>query len=128
MSVTAIPELYRAGSPATRGLSAGHGSSAGYPLPGPADCGLHPGPGRLVRCELLPQVGHKLGDLTVGHAVLEGRHVAEVARRWCCDAVQDHLDQIIRRGTMQIAVQRQRRPAAEQRRAADRMANRAGAL
>src|ERR1700676_3506013 len=105
MSVTAIPELYRAGSPATRGLSAGHSSSARYPLPGLADRGGHPGPGRLSGCELLPQVAHKLGDLTVGHAVLEGGHVAEVARRWRSDAVQDHLDQIIRHRTVQIAVE-----------------------
>src|SRR5665647_1990201 len=128
MSVTAIFGLYRAGSPATRGISAGHGRSAHDPSPGLADGRGYPGPGRLSGCELLPQVGHKLRELIVGHAVLEAWHVAEIARHRRSDAVQDDLDQIIWHRTMQIAVQRQRRPATEQRRAADRMANRAGAF
>src|SRR6266851_9762044 len=128
MSVTAIVELYRAGSPATSGLSAGHGRSARYPLSGLADGRVDGGPGRLVRGKLLPEVGHKLGELTVGHAVLEAGHVAEIARHWRSDAMQDYLDQIVRHGAVQVAVQCQRWPAAEQGRAADRMTNRAGAL
>src|ERR1700730_13156296 len=116
-------ELYRAGSPATSGLSAGHGSSAQDALPGPADGRLYAGPGRLVRSELLPEIGYQLGKLSVAHAVLEGRHIAEIARHRRGDAVQDHLDQVIRHGAVQIAVQRQRGPAAEQRHAADRMAD-----
>jgi len=77
---------------------------------------------------LFSQIGHKLGNLTVAHAVLEGGHIAEVARRRLGDAVQDHLDQIIRHRTVKVGVQRQRRAAAEQRRAADLMADRAGAF
>ena len=42
--------------------------------------------------------------------------------------MQDDLDQIVGHRAVQIAVERQRRPAAEQRRAADLVANRAGAL
>src|ERR1700686_5099500 len=100
----------------------------GYPLPGMADGRRHIGPSRLVGSELSPQVGHKLGDLAVGHAVLESGHVTEIARNWRSNAVQDHLDQIVRHGAVQIAVQRQRGPASEQRRTADRMTNRAGAF
>src|SRR4051812_12315788 len=114
MSVTAMRGVYRAERPATRGLSAGHGSSAAENLPGPADCRMHPGPWRLVRRELPPQVPHKLGDLAVGHAVLEGGHVAEIARRRGGDAMQDHLDQIVRCRAVQVAVQRQRGAATEQ--------------
>src|SRR5258708_8754389 len=74
-----MSKLYRGGSLATSGLSAGHGRSARSPLSGLTNRGGQTGPGRLVRCELLPQVSHQLGDLTAGHAVLEGRHVAEIA-------------------------------------------------
>src|SRR6185295_5532299 len=128
MSVTAMLELYRAASRPTSGFRVGHGRSARYALPGPADGGLHAGPERLVRGELPPEVGNKLRNLIVGHAVLETGHVAEIARDGRRDTVQDHLDKIVRHGTVQIAVQRQRRPAAEQSRATDLMANRAGAL
>src|SRR6188472_3481106 len=108
-----MQELYRAGSPATSGLSARHGRSA-QGVPSPADGRLYAGPGRLVRGKLLPEIGDQLRQLTVAHAVLEGGHVAEIARRRGGNAVQDHLDQIVRHGAVQIAVQRQRRPAAEQ--------------
>src|SRR5580704_9927511 len=128
MSVTAMWQLYRAGSPATSGLSAGHGRSARYPQPGLTDRGVHSGPGRLAWGELLPEIRHELGELTVSHAVLEGGHVAEIARNRGGDAVQDDLDQIVRHRAVQIAVQRQRRPAAEQGRAADLVANGAGAF
>src|ERR1700687_430943 len=128
MSVTAILELYRAGSLATSGLSVGHSRSARDPLSGLADGRAPPGPGRLVRAEWPAEIGHKLGELIVSHAVLEAGHVAEIARHRGGDAMQDHLDQIVRHGTVQIAVQRQRRPAAEQGRAPNLMANRAGAF
>src|SRR5579863_987304 len=91
-----------------------------------ADGRAHIGPWRLVRGELLPEIGHEFGKLVVRQAVLEGRHVAKLARSWRCDAMQDHLNEIVRHRAMQIAVQRERWPAAEQRRAADLMANRAG--
>ena len=129
MSVTAMRELYPAGSPATSGFcDPGMAGQRVRPALAWLTAASHPGPGRLVRGKLPPQVRHQLGQLAVGHAVLEGRHIAEIARHRGCDAVQDDLDQIVRHGAVQIAVQRQRRPAAEQRRAADRMANRAGAL
>src|SRR6266851_1886476 len=128
MSVTAMVEFYLARSLAASGLSVGHGRSPRYGLSGPADGRAHCGPGWLIGSELLAQIGHKLGELIVGHAVLEGGHVAEIARYRRCNAVQNHLDQVVRHGAMQVAVQRQRRPAAEQRRTSDLMANRAGAL
>src|SRR5712664_1302717 len=128
MSVTAMLKLYPAGSFPTSGFRPGHGRSARYPLPGLPDGRVHTGPGRLVRGELLPQVGHKLGELIVGHAVLEGGHVTEIARHRRCDAVQDDLTQVVRHGAVEVAVQRQRWPAAEQRRAANLMANGAGTL
>src|SRR5258708_23951801 len=123
-----MPKLYRAGGHATSGFWLGHGRSARNPLSGLANGRSQTGPGWLVGGELLAEIGHELVDLIVAHAVLEGWHVAEMARGGGCDAVQDHLDQIVRQGAVQIAVQRQRRPAAEQRRAADGMAHRAGAL
>src|SRR6476661_921024 len=112
MSVTAMLELYRAASRPTSGFRVGNSRSARYALPGPADGRLHIGPGRLVRRELPPEVSHKLPNLIVGHTVLETGHVAEIAPDGCRDTVQDHLDKIVRHGTVQIAVQRQRRPAA----------------
>jgi hypothetical protein len=39
-----------------------------------------PGPGRLVGGELLPEIGHQFRKLAVGHAVLQPRHIAEIAR------------------------------------------------
>src|SRR6267142_4348925 len=128
MSVTAMLKLYPAGSFPTSGFRFGHGKSARYPLSDPADGLVYAGPRRLVRGELLPQVGHKSCDLIVGHAVLEGRHVSEIARHRRSDAMQNHLNQIVWHGAVQVAVQRQRRPAAEQGRAANLMANRAGTL
>ena len=86
------------------------------------------GPGRLSGGELPPQVGDQLGELVVGQAVLEARHISEIARNRRGDAVQDHLDQIVGHGSVQIAVQRQRRPAAEQGRRRRPMANGAGAF
>src|SRR5258708_19544157 len=117
-----MSKLYRGGSLATSGLSAGHGRSARNPLCGLTNRGGQTGPGRLVRCELLPQVSHQLGDLTVGQTVLEGRHVAEIACGGGRDALQDHLGQIVGLGAVQIAVQRPRRPAAQHRRAAPPLA------
>src|SRR5882757_6788451 len=76
-------------------------------------------PCRLARRELPPEVTDKLGDLVVAHVIPECGHIAEVVRCGLGDAVQDHLDEIVGGGTMQIAVQRQRRPAAEQRQAAE---------
>src|SRR5260370_1540807 len=105
MSVTAMVELYRAGSPATSGLSAGHSRSARDPLPGLADRRVHARPGRLFGGELLPEVGHKLGELTVGQAVLEAGHVAEIARHRRSNSVQDYLHQHVRHGAEQTAVQ-----------------------
>src|SRR5260370_24000210 len=123
-----MAELYRAGSRPTSGFWRRHGSSARYFPPDTADCRMNFAPGRLIRGKLPPQVGRQFRNLGVGEAVLEGRHVAEITRRGGSDAVQDDLDQIVRYRAVQIAVQRQRGPAAEQRRAADLVANRAGAL
>src|SRR4051794_9534184 len=105
-----MAELYRAGSRPTSGFWPRHGSSARDFLPDTADRDVDIGPGRLVRGKLPPQVGGQLCNLSVVQAVLERRHVAEVARGGGCDAVQDHLDQIVRYDAVQIAVQRQRRP------------------
>ena len=102
--------------------------SARCRMPGLADGRVHTDPGRLVRGELLPQVGYEFRDLLAGHAVLEGGHIAQIAGHGRCDPMQDHLDQIVRPGTMQIAVERQRGPATEQNGAPDRMANSAGAF
>src|SRR5450631_4030644 len=128
MSVIAMTEPYPAGSPATSALSARHGRSVRNALPGLSDSRQHAGPGGLFGGELPPQEAHQFGELVVAHAVLEGGHIAEVARDRRCDAVQDNLDQIVRRGAVQIAVQCQRRAATEQGWPTDRMANRAGAL
>ena len=87
-----------------------------------------PRPGRLLRRKLLPEIGHEFGELAVGQVVPEGGHIAEIARNRVGDAVQDHLDQVVRGGRVQIAVERQRRPAAEQGRTADFVTDRAGAL
>src|SRR5882724_5526578 len=70
-------------------------------------------PCRLAGRELLPEITDKLGDLIVAHMVPEAWHVAEVARGGLGDAVQNHLDQVVGRVTVQIAVQRKRWPAAE---------------
>src|ERR1700737_3589203 len=121
-------ELYRAGSRPTSGFWQQHGRSARYFLPNTADGRLDIGPGRLVRGKLTPEVGEELRNLTVGQAIPEGRHIAELARDRLGDAVEDDLDQIVGYRAVQIAVERQRRPAAEQRRTADLMADRAGAL
>src|SRR6478672_5434347 len=107
MSVTAMLELYRAGSRPTSGFCPGHTSSTGDFLPNAADGGLNIGPSRPIRGKLPPQVRCQLGNLAVGQAFLEGRHVAEVARNGLCDAMKDNLDQIVRQAAVQIAVQRQ---------------------
>src|SRR5258708_14007298 len=96
MSVTAIWQLYRAGSPATSGLSAGHSRSARDPLPGLADRRVPAPPGRLFGGELLPEGGHKLGELTVGQAVLEAGHVAGIPRHRPSNPLQDYPSQIVR--------------------------------
>src|SRR5438309_3097958 len=121
-------ELYRAKCRPTSGFWRRHGSSARVSRSDTADGGLDIGPYRLIRGKLSPQIGGEFGDLAIGQAVPEGRHVAKVARYRCCNAVQDDLDQIVGDRAVQIAVQRQRGPAAEQRRAADLVADRAGAL
>ncbi len=56
------------------------------PSAGPADGGGDIGPGRLVGCELVAEVGHQLGDLTVVQAVLEGGHVPQIVRGGSRDA------------------------------------------
>src|SRR6266702_4699867 len=128
MSVTAMTELYRAVGRPTSGFCRRHGSSAGDLLPDTPNGRVNIGPTGLIRGKLPPQVGCELGDLAVGQAIPKGRHVAEIARCGRCDTMQDHLDQIVRPRAVQVAVQRQRWPAAEQRRPADLMAHRAGAL
>src|SRR6266571_5359304 len=100
-------ELYRARGGPTSGFWRRHGSSARHFLPDSPNGCMDIGPTRSIRGKLSPQIGGELGDLAVGQAVPEGRHIAEVARYRRCDAVQDHLDQIVRRRTVQIAVQRQ---------------------
>src|SRR5438552_19123744 len=104
MSVTAMAELYRAVGRPTSGFCRRHGSSADDLLPDTPNGCVNIGPTGLIRGKLPPQVGSELGDLAVGQAIPEGRHIAEVARYGCGDAVQDHLDQIVRRRTVQIAV------------------------
>src|SRR5258708_34846273 len=94
-----MSKLYRGGSLATSGLSAGHGRPARSPLSGLTNRGGQTGPGRLVRGELLPQVSRQLGDLIVGHAVLEGRHVAEIACGGGCAALQEQLGHIVPPGS-----------------------------
>ena len=65
-------------------------------LPEPADSCMDVAPSSFIRRELPAQICHQLRDLIIAHAVLEGGHVAEIARHRLRDAVQDHLDQIIR--------------------------------
>src|SRR5437660_11301312 len=123
-----MAELYRAGGGPTSGFCRWHGCSAGDLLPDTPNGCADIAPSRLIRGKLPPQIGGKFGDLAVGKTVPEGRHIAEVAGSGGGDAVQDHLDQIVRLRAVQTAVQRQRGPAAEQGRAADLMTDRAGAL
>src|SRR5436305_3462405 len=94
----------------------------------PGNRGVDARPWRLVRRKLPPEIANKLRELAVAKTVLEAGHGAESAGGGRGDAVQDHLDQIVRRGAVQIAVQGKRGARSEQRRAADLMAHRAGAL
>src|ERR1700722_16698771 len=78
--------------------------SAGVALPDTHDGVPDPGPGRLLRRKLLPEIGHELGELAVGQGIPEGRHIAEIARNGTGDAVQDHLDQVVGGSRMHVAV------------------------
>src|SRR5258708_39597989 len=111
-----MSNLYGGGSLATSGLSAGQGRSARSPLSGLTNRGGQTGPGRLVRCELLPQVSHPLGDLTAGHAVLEGRHVAEIACGGGGGGGAAHRRTDLRRWGGSSCVSRRRRPGPANRR------------
>src|SRR3569832_470860 len=107
MSVTAMRELYRAGGRPTSGFCRRYGCSAGNFVPDTSYRRVDVAPGWLVRGKLPPQVGGQFGDLTVRKTVLEGRHVAEVAGSRFLDSVQNDLDQVVRMGAVQVAVQRQ---------------------
>ena len=96
--------------------------------PDPADHRCYIAPSRFVGSKLPPQVRNELGKLVIVEAVLERWHVAEAAESRLGDPMQNELDQIVRRIAVQVAVQRKRRPAAEQGQAADFMANGTGAL
>src|SRR4051812_42873404 len=121
-------ELYRAASDPTSGIWRRHGWSAGDFVPDPSNRRVNIGPCRLVRGKLPPQIRGQFGDLAVGKTVFKGGHIAEVGRDRRRNAVENDLDQVVRMGAVKVAVQRQRRTAAEQRRAADLVAYRAGAL
>src|SRR5882672_4503128 len=99
-------ELYRAGGRPTSGFWAQHGWSARNILPDTPNGCVDIGPGGLVRGKLPPQIRRQFGNLAVGKTVLEGRHIAEVGRGRCCNAVENDLNQVVRMGAVQVAVQR----------------------
>src|SRR5262245_17667340 len=100
-------ELYRAGSRPTSGFWPRHGRSARLFPPDTASCSMNILPDRLIRGKLLPEIPDQLGDLAVGQAVLEGRHIAKVGHGRLGDAVENDLDQIVRHAAVQIAVERE---------------------
>src|SRR3954452_19906794 len=71
-------------------------------LPGSGDRRVHPGPSGFARRELPPEISDQLCDLPVTKIILEAGHIPEVARCGSCDAVQDHLDQVVGRGAVQV--------------------------
>ena len=96
--------------------------------PDPADHRCYIAPSRFVGSKLPPQERNELGKLVIVEAVLERWHVAEIAKGRLGDAMQDQLDQIVGPAAVQVAVERQRWPAAEQAQPADFMADGTSAL